>query len=117
MDQISLLGVAGHFLHHDLFYPESYTHWWRIENTLPRLKKLGVTTVHEQLYLLTNPARVLVSDGRTDPAVLQKMHANRQLVSDWLGQYDAAGIKVVLSVLASPPSAPRAVDHHAEFSN
>jgi hypothetical protein len=116
MGQISLLGVAGHFLHHDLFYPESYTHWWRIENTLPRLKKLGVTTVHEQLYLLTNPARVLVSDGRTDPAVLQKMHANRQLVSDWLGQYDAAGIKVVLSVLASPPSAPRAAANNAEFS-
>jgi hypothetical protein len=116
MDQISLLGVAGHFLHHDLFYPESYTHWWRIENTLPRLKELGVTTVHEQLYLLTNPARVLVSDGRTDPALLQKMHANRQLVSDWLGQYDAAGIKVVLSVLASPPSAPRAAANNAEFS-
>jgi hypothetical protein len=44
------------------------------------------------------------------------MRANRQLVSDWLGQYDQAGIKVVLSVLGSPPSAPRAAANNEEFA-
>ena len=114
--QMSMLGVAGHFMHHDLFYPESYPAHWRLENTLPRVKELGVSAVHEQLYLLTNINRTLVSDGKTDPAYLAKVQSNRQLVSDWLGRYDTEGIKVALSVLGSKPSAPRGAANNDEFS-
>jgi hypothetical protein len=62
--------LAGHFLHHDLFYPESYPAHWRLENTLPRVQELGVKSVHEQIYMLGNPARALVSDGHTDEPFL-----------------------------------------------
>jgi hypothetical protein len=110
----SLLGVAGHFLHHDLFFPQ-YSRFWRIELTLPLLKELGITTVHEQVYALTAPQRMLVSDGRTEPAIRRRLEANRRAVSDWLSQYDRAGISVVLSVLGQAPG-PRSRENNAEFS-
>jgi hypothetical protein len=110
----SLLGVAGHFLHHDLFFP-NHSRFWRIEFTLPLLKELGITTVHEQVYALTAPQRMLVSDGRTEPAILRRRDANRHAVGDWLSQYGRAGISVVLSVLGQAPG-PRSSENNAEFS-
>ncbi len=110
----SLLGVTGHFLHHDLFFPNQ-SRFWRIEFTIPLLKELGITTVHEAVYALTAPQRALISDGRTDPAILQRMHANGRAVSDWLAQYDKAGISVVLAVMGHAP-APRSNENNEEFS-
>ena len=110
----SMLGVTGHFLHHDLFYPNQ-SQFWRVEFTIPLLQELGITTVHEAVYALAAPQRVLISDGRTEPAILRRMHANRRAVSDWLAQYDQAGIRVVLAVLGQAP-APRSNENNEEFS-
>ena len=110
----SLLGVTGHFLHQDRFFPDQ-PRFWRVEFTIPLLKELGITTVHEAVYALTAPQRALISDGRTDPAILQRVHANRRAVSDWLGQYDKAGISVVLAVMGHAPS-PRSSANNEEFS-
>ena len=78
-------------------------------------KELGITTVHEAVYALAAPQRVLISDGRTEPAILRRMHANRRAVSDWLAQYDQAGIRVVLAVLGQAPG-PRSNENNEEFS-
>ena len=110
----SLLGVTGHFLHHDQFFPDQ-PRFWRVEFTIPLLKELGITTVHEAVYALTAPQRALISDGRTDPPILQRVQANRRAVSDWMAQYDKAGIKVVLAVMGHAPS-PRSNDNNEEFS-
>jgi hypothetical protein len=110
----SLLGVTGHFLHHDQFFPDQ-PRFWRVEFTIPLLKELGITTVHEAVYALTAPQRALISDGRTDPPILQRVQANRRAVSDWMAQYDKAGIKVVLAVMGHAPSS-RSNDNNEEFS-
>ena len=55
-DLESLLGVTGHFLHHDQFFPNQ-PRFWRVEFTIPLLKELGITTVHEAVYALTAPQR------------------------------------------------------------
>jgi hypothetical protein len=110
----SLLGVTSHFLHHDMFFPD-LPRFWRVEFTIPILKELGITTVHEAVYALTSPQRMLISDGRTDPATLQRLQANRRAVSDWLTQYDKAEISVVLAVMGHAP-APRSNENNEEFS-
>jgi Cellulase (glycosyl hydrolase family 5) len=110
----SLLGVTSHFLHHDQFFPDQ-PRFWRVEFVIPLLKELGITTVHEAVYALTAPQRALISDGRTEPAILQRVQANRRAVGDWLGQYDKAGIKVVLAVMGHAPS-PRSNENNEEFS-
>jgi hypothetical protein len=113
---MSMLGVAGHFLHHDLFYPESYPAHWRLENTLPHITELKAKAVHEQIYMLGNPVRALVSDGHTDEPFLYKMRANRELVSDWLSQYDSAGIDVTMSVLGQRSNTAHATGNNDELS-
>jgi hypothetical protein len=110
----SLLGVTSHFLHHDRFFPDQ-PRFWRVEFIIPLLKELGITTVHEAVYALTAPQRALISDGRAEPAILQRVQANRRAVGDWLGQYDKAGIKVVLAVMGHAPS-PRSNENNEEFS-
>src|SRR5262245_61766897 len=110
----SLLGVTSHFLHHDQFFPDQ-PRFWRVDFVIPVLKELGITTVHEAVYALTAPQRALISDGRTEPPILQRVQANRRAVSDWLGQYDKAGIKVVLAVMGHAPS-PRSNENNEEFS-
>jgi Cellulase (glycosyl hydrolase family 5) len=110
----SLLGVTSHFLHHDQFFPDQ-PRFWHVEFVIPLLKELGITTVHEAVYALTAPQRALISDGRTESAILQRVQANRRAVSDWLGQYDKAGIKVVLAVMGHAPS-PRSNENNEEFS-
>ena len=110
----SLLGVTGHFLHHDQFFPNQ-PRFWRVEFTIPLLKELGITTVHEAVYALTAPQRALISDGRTEPAILQRVQANRHAVGDWLAQYDKAGIRVVLAVMGHAPSS-RSSENNEEFA-
>jgi hypothetical protein len=110
----SLLGVTGHFLHHDQFFPNQ-PRFWRVEFTIPLLKELGITTVHEAIYALTAPQRALISDGRTEPAILRRVQANRRAVGEWLAQYDKAGIRVVLAVLGHAPSS-RSSANNEEFS-
>ncbi len=111
-----MIGVGGHFLHNDLFHPTTHNDSWRLERTLPFVKELGVKTVHEQIYPYTSPERILVSDGTTDPSLLAKMAEKRQLIDGWLGQYDAAGIRVVLQVQGIKNTATRGPANNAEFS-
>jgi hypothetical protein len=110
----SLLGVTSYFLITASFFPDQ-PRFWRVEFIIPLLKELGITTVHEAVYALTAPQRALISDCRTEPAILQRVQANRRAVGDWLGQYDKAGIEVVLAVMGHALS-PRSNENNEEFS-
>lgn len=101
-DQGGFFGVTSHFIHNNRFYPELGP-YWSVEKLTPIERDLGVRTVHEGLYALTAPTRALVSNGSTNPAVLQNVEVNRRQVSDWLKEYDRTGIKVIMAVLGNAP--------------
>lgn len=111
-----MIGVGGHFLHNDLFYPADHDDSWRLERTLPFVKELGVKTVHEQIYPLMHPDRILVSNGTTDPVLLARMAEKRALIDGWLGQYDTAGLRVVLQVQGVKNNTTMGPANNAEWS-
>lgn len=111
----NIFGVVGHFLHNSTFF-DQYSQHWNVNRTLPVVKELGVGLVHEGLYAFTNPDRMLVTAGSSDPVVVAKVRRHRRIVSDWLAKYDAAGIRVVLAILTVLPSDENAKEINAEFA-
>jgi hypothetical protein len=107
-------GVAGHFLHTDIFY-DHYTEHWRLENTLPLLQQAGLTWVREPVYLLADSRRSIVFGGHDDPEVIEGVKYRRQVIVDYLTQYDEAGVKVLLVCMAAPHDSRDGKLHNEEY--
>jgi hypothetical protein len=92
IDSRSLFGICGQVIHNDAFYPRM-REFWRPEHTLPWRVQANSPWVREPIYHTTQHF-VHVSD----PLAVE---GRRAILENYLEQYEAGGIKVVLCPLFS----------------
>jgi hypothetical protein len=109
----SMWGVVGHFVFTDEFF-DQYPSYWRLERTLPVLKRSNIKWVREAIFAYSNPHRAVVG-GMKDPALIPKIQAHRQSIDNYLKAYCEAGIVVLVNAFAAPRYSRDGKAYNAEF--
>lgn len=109
-------GVVSHFLHTRQIYTDKDDSW-SLTRTAPLQARLGNPWVTEQIYALTAKSRALVDDGTANNADKYRISERRKLIDKWLSNYDEAGTKVLLTVMAAAPRAKNSDKINDDFGN